>query len=162
MTPRILSTAPVLLLLLAGSVSAAVAFELDDQYGKKHTEAEIFAGTPVIMMAGMARKTPDAMEAWDKALRAKAPSGVRVIGLSNLDDVPFFVPKGSITKALIKLLPKTTVLCDWDGKVYRQLGFPDEATIVVGVFDLDGKRLGIVNGDVDDTRMQDVLGLVPR
>jgi len=162
MTPRILSTAPVLLLLLAGSVSAAVAFELDDQYGKKHTEAEIFAGTPVIMMAGMARKTPDAMEAWDKALRAKALSGVRVIGLSNLDDVPFFVPKGSITKALIKLLPKTTVLCDWDGKVYRQLGFPDEATIVVGVFDLDGKRLGIVNGDVDDTRMQDVLGLVPR
>ena len=162
MTQRILSTAPVLLLLLAGGVSAAVAFELDDQYGKKHTDADIFAGTPLIMMAGMARKTPDAMEAWDKALRAKAPSGVRVIGLSNLDDVPFFVPKGSITKALIKQLPKTTVLCDWDGKVYRKLDFPDEATIAVGVFNADGKRLGIVNGEVDDTRMQEVLGLVPR
>ena len=152
---------PFVLLLLAGGVSAAVAFELDDQFGTKHSRADIFAGRPVVMMVGMARKTPDAMEAWDKALRSKAPSSARIIGFSNLDEVPFFVPKSSIIKTLQKQLPKTPVLCDWDGKIYRQLGFPDGATIAIAVFDADGRRLGIVNGAVNDARMKEVLSLLP-
>ncbi len=162
MTRRLVPTVPLLLVLLASGVRASVAFGLDDQFGKKHSEADIFAGRPVIMMAGMARKTPDAMEAWDKALRAKAPPSSRVIGFSNLDDVPFFVPKSSITKTLQKQLPKTPVLCDWNGKVYGQLGFPDGATIAIGVFDGQGKRLGIVNGEVTEARIQEVLSLLPR
>ena len=162
MTRRTLRTAPFVLVLLASGVSAAVAFELDDQFGKKHSQADIFAGRPVIMMAGMARKTPDAMEAWDKALRGKAPSSARVIGFSNLDEVPFFVPKSSIIKTLMKQFPKTPILCDWDGKIYRQLGFPDGATIAIGVFDADGKCLGIVSGEVTDARMQEVFSLLPQ
>ena len=155
-------TTPFVLLLLAGGVSAAVAFELDDQFGKKHRRADVFAGRPVLMMVGMARKTPDAMEAWDKALRSKAPSSARVIGFSNLDEVPFFVPKSSITKTLQNRFPNTPVLCDWDGTIYRQLGFPDGATIAIAVFDANGGRLGIVNGTVSEARMKEVLSLLPR
>ena len=104
-------------------------------------------------MAGMERKTPDAMEAWDKAFRVRAPETARVVGLSNLEGVPFFVPKNSIKKALVKQMPDAVVLCDWKGKVYPELGFPKGATISVGVFDASGDRLGIVNGPVTDEKL---------
>ncbi len=65
-------TLTLLLFVLASVASAATDFTLDDQFRKSHTRADIFAGKPVIMLAGMERKTPDAMEAWDRALRAKA------------------------------------------------------------------------------------------
>ena len=148
-------------LVLAAAASAATNFKLDDQYEKAHTQADIFAGKPVIMMAGMERKTPDAMEAWDKALRAKAPETARVVGLSNLEGVPFFVPKGSIKKTLVKQLPDTVVLCDWKGKVYAELGFPKGATISVAVFSGTGDRLGIVDGPVTDQKVAEVLELLP-
>ena len=144
------------------TVSAATDFNLDDQFQKPHSHADIFAGKPVIMMAGMERKTPDAMEAWDKALRAKAPANAVVLGLSNLEGVPFFVPKGSIRKTLVKQLPDTVVLCDWKGKTYARLGFPKGATIAVGVFGANGERLGIVSGPVNEARVSEVLALLPQ
>ncbi len=148
-------------MLFAASAHAATEFKLDDQYGKSHTQADIFSGKPVIMYAGMERKTPDAMEAWDRALRAKAPSTVKVVGLSNLEGVPFFVPKSSINKTLVKQLPKTVVLCDWEGDVYSKLGFPKGATIAVAAFDANGKLLGLVTGELNDARMAEVLALLP-
>lgn len=148
-------------LAFAGVASAMTNFTLDDQFKKPHTRADIFAGKPLIIMAGMERKTPDAMEAWDKALRQKAPPSARVIGLSNLKGVPFFVPKSSIKKTLVKQFPSTVVLCDWKGKVYSELGFPKGATISVGVFSATGERLGIVNGPVDDDKVSHVLELLP-
>jgi len=75
-------------LAFAVAANAAIDFTLDDQYEKTHTQADIFAGKAVVMMAGMERKTPDAMEAWNKALRRKAPPTVLVVGLSNLEGVP--------------------------------------------------------------------------
>jgi hypothetical protein len=113
------------------------------------------------MFAGMERKTPDAMAAWDEALRAKAPAPAKVVGLSNLEGVPFFVPKSSIKKTLVKQVPKTVVLCDWEGDIYSKLAFPKGATIAVAVFDATGKRLGLVTGEVDDKRMAEVLALLP-
>ncbi|MEM9729576.1 MAG: hypothetical protein AAF997_13385 [Myxococcota bacterium] len=154
--PLLLST----MLLAAASASAATTFELDDQYGKPHTNADIFSGQPVIMFVGMERKTPDAMEAWDKALRAKAPAA-RVVGLSNLEGVPFFIPKSSINKTLVKQVPKTTVLCDWDGDVYQKLGFPKGVTIAVAVFDGFGRLLGVVEGPATDARVAKVLEMIP-
>jgi hypothetical protein len=151
----------VSLLSYAASVGAATGFKLDDQYGKSHTQADIFSGKPVIMYAGMERRTPDAMEAWDRALRAKAPPNVKVVGLSNLEGVPFFVPKSSINKTLVKQMPKTVVLCDWEGDIYPKLGFPKGATIAVAVFDANGKRRGLVTGEVNDKRMAEVLALLP-
>ena len=158
-TQRLLPSLAVL--ALAAVAGAATNFTLDDQYEKAHTRADIFAGKPVIMMAGMQRKTPDALQEWDLALRAKAPKTARVVGLSNLEDVPFFVPKGSIKKTLVKQLPERVVLCDWNGKVYAELGFPKGATITVAVFDETGNRLGIVNGPVTDAKVDEVLALLP-
>lgn len=80
-------------LAFAVAANAAIDFTLDDQYEKPHTQADIFAGKAVVMMAGMERKTPDAMEAWDKALRRKAPPTVLVVGLSNLEGDPFIRSK---------------------------------------------------------------------
>ena len=148
-------------LAFAVAANAAIDFTLDDQYEKPHTQADIFAGKAVVMMAGMERKTPDAMQAWNKALRRKAPPTVLVVGLSNLEGVPFFVPKSSIKKALVKQLPNTIVLCDWKGKTYAKLGFPKGSTISVAVFDAHGKRLGVVNGPVTYERMAQVLALLP-
>ena len=158
-TQRLLPCLTVL--ALASVASAATNFKLDDQYEKSHTQADIFRRKPVIMMAGMERKTPDAMEAWDKALRVRAPETARVVGLSNLEGVPFFVPKSSIKKALVKQMPDTVVLCDWKGKVYAELGFPKGATISVAVFNASGDRLGIVNGPVTDEKLAEVLALLP-
>jgi hypothetical protein len=160
MTRTILSIL-ALVLSFAASVDAGTEFELDDQYGKSHTHSDIFSGKPVIMFAGMERKTPDAMEAWDEALRAKAAARAKVVGLSNLEGVPFFVPKSSIKKTLVKQVPKTVVLCDWEGDIYSKLAFPKGATIAVAVFDATGKRLGLVTGEVDDKRMAEVLALLP-
>jgi len=148
-------------LLFTASVHAGTEFKLNDQYGKSHTQADIFSGKPVIMYAGMERKTPDEMEAWDRVLRDKAPSTVKVVGLSNLEGVPFFVPKSSINKALVKQVPKTIVLCDWEGDIYAKLGFPKGATIAVAVFDEKGNRLGLVTGKANDQHLDQVLALLP-
>ena len=147
---------------MAATATATTNFTLNDQFDRSHRGADIFADVPVIMFAGMERKTPDAMEAWDKALRESAPPDVRIVGLSNLEGVPFFVPKGSIKRTLLKQLPDTVVLCDWKGKVYSSLGFPDGAKISVGVFNASGRRLGLVTGDVSDELMQRVVALLPR
>jgi hypothetical protein len=160
MTRTILFTL-VLLLSFVASVDAATAFKLDDQRGETHTQADIFSGKPVVMYAGMERKTPDSMEAWDRALRAKAPPTVKVVGLSNLEAVPFFVPRRSIKKTLVKQFPKTVVLCDWEGDIYSKLGFPKGATIAVAVFDANGIRRGLVTGEVNDERMAEVLAFLP-
>ena len=144
------------------TVNAEPDFNLHDQFQKPHRGADIFAGKPVIIMAGMERKTPDAMEAWDDALQAEAPANVLVVGLSNLEGVPFFVPKSAIRKTLVKQLPNTVVLCDWKGKTYSRLGFPKGATIAVGVFGANGERLGTVSGPVNEARVAEVLALLPQ
>jgi hypothetical protein len=156
-----LSLSIVLVLFSATAAAASpTPFELKDQYDKSYTQADIFSGKPVIMIAGMERKTPDAMEAWDKALREKAPKTARVVGFSNLEGVPFFVPKGSISKTLKKQMANTVVLCDWEGHVYKALGFPKGAVVAIGVFDASGKTLGVVRGEVNDERMAEVLALL--
>ena len=151
----------VLVLSFATSADAGTEFKLDDQHGKSHTQADIFSGKPVVMYAGMERKTPDAMEAWDRALREKVLSTTKVVGLSNLEGVPFFVPKSSIHKTLRKQMPNTVVLCDWKGDIYGKLEFPKGAIIAVAVFDASGKRLGLVTGEVNDERMDEVVALLP-
>lgn len=157
------STIPLALVLLSTTAAAAspTPFKLEDQYEKTHDQTDIFAGTSVIMIAGMERKTPDAMQAWDKALRNEAPKDARVIGFSNLEGVPFFIPKSSINKTLKKQMANTVVLCDWEGDVYEALGFPKGAVVAIGVFDESGKRLGVVRGEVTDARMAEVLALLP-
>ena len=80
---------------------------------------------------------------------------------ATLEGVPFFVPKSSINKTLVKQVPKTVVLCDWEGDTYSKLGFPKGATIAVAVFEANGTRLGLVTGELNDERMAEVLALLP-
>ena len=151
-----------LAVMLAFSVSASGDFTLSDQFGRAHTRAEVFAGGATVIVAGAQRKTPDAMTGWVRALQPRLPDGTRLFGLSNLKKLPFFVPKGSVKRTLADKLPKTPVLLDWKGKVYPALRFPDGATVVVGVFESSGSRIGFVSGEVDDQRLDEVLELVAR
>ena len=89
------------------------------------------------------------------------PEGTRIIGLSNLKRLPFFVPKGVVTKGLAEQLPNIPVLCDWKGRVYADLGFPAGAVISVGVFGPLATRLGIVTGEHAESRLSEVVALLP-
>jgi len=138
----------------------ATSFVLNDQFDRKVARHEIFNDAPVVIIAGSQRKTPDSMEAWDRSLRERLPEHVRIFGLSNMKKLPFFVPKGSVKRALAAKLPRTSVLLDWKGKVYSGLGFPADATIAVGVFDASGALLGLVVGETSGKRLDEVLALI--
>jgi len=137
-------------------------FMLDDQFGRTHRQADVFGDGPVVILAGAQRKAPDAMRAWERALRTRVPEGTRIVGISDLKRLPFFVPKGMVTKGLAEQLPNVPILCDWKGRVYSDLGFPAGAVISVGVFDDSGQRLGLVTGEQTDTRLAEVISLLSR
>jgi hypothetical protein len=145
-------------------VPAAVhlMFTLDDQFGRTHRQADVFGDGPVVILAGAQRKAPGAMQAWERALRAGVPEGTRIIGLSNLKRLPFFVPKGVVTKGLAGQLPNVPILCDWKGRVYSDLGFQAGAVISVGVFSASGERLGLVAGEQSESRLTEVVALLSR
>jgi len=150
------------LLFIAIASASSGDFMLDDQFERTHRRAEIFRDGPVVIIAGAQRKTPDAMQAWARALLGELPNGTRVFGLSNMKKLPFFVPKGSVRRNLAEMLPQTPVLMDWKGKVYPALGFPSGAVVSVGAFDASGERLGLVVGDVTERRLREVVGLLSR
>ncbi|MBW1758078.1 MAG: hypothetical protein JRD92_03935 [Deltaproteobacteria bacterium] len=137
-------------------------FTLDDQFGRTHRQGEIFGDGPVVILAGAQRKAPDAMQVWERTLRTRVPEGTRIIGLSNLERLPFFVPKGVVKKGLAQQLPNVPVLCDWKGRVYSDLGFPAGVVISIGVFDDAGQRLGLVTGEHTETRLAEVVALLSR
>ncbi|MBW1761899.1 MAG: hypothetical protein JRG67_12470 [Deltaproteobacteria bacterium] len=137
-------------------------FTLDDQFGRTHRQADVFGDGPVVILAGAQRQAPDAMRAWEQALRARVPEGTRIVGLSNLERLPFFVPKGVVTKGLAQQLPNVPVLCDWKGRVHADLGFPAGATISVGVFSVSGERLGIITGEQTEPRLAEIVQLLSR
>ena len=137
-------------------------FTLDDQFGRTHRQADVFGDGPVVILAGAQRKAPDAMQVWERALRTRVPDGTRIVGLSNLKGLPFFVPKGVVTKGLAKQLRNVPILCDWKGRVYSNLGFPAGVVISIGVFDHAGQRLGLVTGEHTETRLAEVVALLSR
>lgn len=148
--------------MLGTAAFAMPDFTLDDQFERPHRRGDVFRDGLVVIIAGAQRKTPDAMQAWDRALRERSADGLRIYGLSNLKKLPFFVPKGAVRRNLRELLPKTPVLMDWKGTVYPGLGFADGATVSVGVFEANGGRVGIVTGEANGDRVTEVLELVAR
>lgn len=149
-------------LMVAVAAFASGDFMLDDQFERAHQRADVFKGGPVVIVAGAQRKTPDAMQAWDRALRTHLPEGTPIFGLSNLKKLPFFVPKSGVRKNLAEMLPKTPVLLDWKGRVYSDLGFAAGAVISVAVFSASGERLGLVTGELNQNRLADVVELLSR
>jgi hypothetical protein len=148
--------------MLASTALGSTGFVLSDQFDREFSDSDVFKEAPVVIIAGAQRKTPDAMEAWDEGLRGRLPGGVRVFGLSNLEKLPFFVPKRSVKRTLVQKLPSTAVLLDWKGRVYPGLGFAGGATIAVGVFDSTGTAIGMVQGERNEQRLAEVLALTSR
>ncbi len=146
--------------MLTATAIASPDFLLDDQFERPHSRSKVFDDGPVLILAGAQRETPDAMSRWEPALRSALPAGAGFYGLSNLKRLPFFVPKGAVRKTLREQLPNVPVLCDWKGKLYSALGFPAEATLVVGVFSGSGERLGTVTGEPTADAIREVLALM--
>jgi len=161
MTARLLASV-ILPLSIAAAALASGDFMLDDQFERSHRRVDVFGDGPVVIIAGAQRKTPDAMQAWDRALRARAPEGTRIFGLSNLKKLPFFVPKNGVRKNLAEMLPKTPVLLDWKGRIYPDLGFPAGAVVSVAVFSAKGERRGLITGEQTESRLSELLELLSR
>lgn len=140
--------------LLAGNLPS---FSIDDQFQRRHSAEEVFGGDRVtVIVAGDERKSGEAIRDWLRAL--KLPSSVRAFGFVNLDGLPFFVPNQSVRDNLIELLPKTPVLCDFEGDTYEALRLP-EAEASVHVF-YRKKQVGSVTGAPDKNNAARVLSLV--
>jgi len=147
---------------LALGASAAPRFSLEDQFERRHTQATVFRARPVVVVGGDERKTRSAMVLWVRALREPLGAEASLLGLADLDGVPFFVPNGTVREGLRRELPHTPVLCDWDGEVYPRLGFAEDTVAAVRVFDAAGRALGTVTGPPTAQRVQKVLALVAR
>jgi hypothetical protein len=112
---------------LAVALAAEPSFEVADQNEKTWTGKQVFGAGPVLIIGGAQRKTTEFTQAWVAALKDKVTAPI--FGLANLDGLPFFIPKGAVRKDIREKLPATPLLCDYDGKVSRQLGFPEENSV---------------------------------
>lgn len=109
---------------------ASPAFSLTDQFERTHTHASVYARTPVVIVGGDQRNTGDRIGEWFARLGAD----LALVGIADLDALPFFVPRGSVRKNLCAISPRLPILCDWRGEVFRPiLGFPANKEIVVQV-----------------------------
>jgi len=142
-------------------VAAPPAFELEDQFEAKHTSAAVFSGRPVVVLGGSDRTTRDSLKGWLPPLRRILGSGAKLVGLVNVDELPFFVPVSMIRGKMRDTFPNTSILLDHDGVVWKQLGFPAEPPFSIRVFAADGRFLGAVEGTMDGSRLAKVVGLVP-
>lgn len=113
-----------LLVPLAVALAAEPSFELADQNEKSWTGKQVFGAGPVILIGGAERKTTEFTQAWVAALKGKVTTPI--FGLANLDGLPFFIPKGAVRKDIREKLPNTPLLCDYNGKVSKQLAAPAE------------------------------------
>jgi hypothetical protein len=112
------------------AASGTPAFELEDQFERKHTQLTVFARTPLVIVGGDQRNTGDRIGEWF----ARLGDGLALYGIADLDALPFFVPRGSVRSNLRTLSPKLPILCDWKGKVFHPiLGFPTKKEVVVQV-----------------------------
>jgi hypothetical protein len=135
-----------------------VAFVLEDQHEKTHRAEGIF-DRPVVIVAGDQRKTDEDIRDWAKALRPLTGSKIRIVGLADLDGVPFFVPNGSVRSGIRETNPDTIVLCDWEGEVFEKFGFKTELPNV-HVYDATGQLVGKVTGTATETRVSMVAKLL--
>lgn len=145
-----------------GLSAATPRFSLQDQFKRPHTHATVFGSKPVVLVGGDERKTREALALWVDALRGPLGGEASLLGIVDLDGVPFFVPNGAVRKGLRRELPKTPVLCDWDGEVYPRLGFAEDTAAAVRVFNPSGQALGTVTGPPTAQRVQEVLALVAK
>ena len=129
--------------LAAAAIPVPVVMALEDQYGRP-TELRVGVGRAVVAVVSPVRAAAEEISAWDEAL-AGLPGGVDVYRIADLKALPFFVPRGAVTKDLREKHGKTLLLLDWKGEVSAALGGPKRITAVL-VFGPDGMELGRVEG----------------
>lgn len=127
MSVNLRALAVVFLFPLAVALAAEPSFEVADQNEKAWTGKQVFGAGPVLIIGGAERKSTEFTQAWVAALKDKTTTPI--FGLANLDGLPFFIPKGAVRKEMRERLPATPLLCDYNGKVSAQLGFPAENTV---------------------------------
>ena len=133
-------------LLLAAALAAAPlaaqtpatlpAFQVEDQFKRKHTEQE-WAGSPVVVIVTNREGRTSLLRWYDAFLKA-APAGTRVAMAADTKGAPFFV-KGAIRGSM----PKDTlfpILIDYSGKLARPLRGTD--TLAAIHYGADGQLLG--------------------
>jgi hypothetical protein len=130
-------------LLGLGAFAAPAAASLEDQFGSQ-VEVRIGAGKAAVVIASDLRDAAEQIAAWDSSL-GSLPASVVEYRIANLKALPFFVPRGAVTRDLKNKHPDMPLLLDWKGEVSAGLGAPRKSTAVL-VFGLEGSELGRVEG----------------
>jgi hypothetical protein len=142
--PRRALMAAIAAALLASAAFAAPATRsLEDQFGRE-VEVRIGAGKAALAIMSDVRDAAEEISSWVEALDG-LPSSVDVFRIADLKALPFFIPRGAITKDLRDKHPDTIILLDWKGEVSAALRAPRKTTAVL-VFGPDGSELGRVEG----------------
>ncbi len=94
---------------------------LSDQFGNELKLGELAAGSALIVVYSAERDAADYLSAWHEAIMAVLPAGTRLVAAADLSAVPFFVPKGAITKQLAADYPSLPILLDWKGSLSKAL-----------------------------------------
>jgi len=131
-------------------------FNLEDQFGMKHTAASL-SGKVVVIIASDQRKATDFIRDWSKAIINAVKDPVNLRGFCNLDGLPFFIPNSSIKNSIKKNIPASVkVYCDWEGDSYKKFGFGKNG-VTVAIYDKSGKRVKTVTGVYNQAGLQQVL-----
>ncbi len=152
----------LLLLFVAVPISAQTvtkALKLEDQFGAS-VDIRIGSGKSVVMIVSEKREAAEEIAAWEKQL-GSLPSDAVLYRVANLKAIPFFVPKGSVTKDLKSNYPSMSIALDWKGAVSAELRAPKGATAVL-VFGPDGAELGHVAGTASQSGAANVKALLSR
>jgi hypothetical protein len=130
-------------LLAVSALAAPAATTLEDQYGRA-VEVRVGAGAPVVAVVSDLRAAAEEIAAWDKAL-VGLPAGTVQFRIADLKALPFFVPRGAVTKDLRDKYSGVAMLLDWKGAASESLRAPRKTTAVLA-FGPDGSELGRVEG----------------
>jgi hypothetical protein len=104
---------------------------LSDQFGTELKLGELAAGSTLIIVYSAERDAADYLYAWHEAIKAVLPAGTRLVAAADLSAVPFFVPKGAITKQLAADYPGLPILLDWKGALSKALAPGKDKAVAV-------------------------------
>ena len=129
-----------------GQETTLIEFEIEDQFKKKHTDAEYRGSVLVLVAAG--RKGSEYTGAWQEAVidtlaTATEADGPIFLGYADTRGAPFFV-KGMI-RGSFSQDPASPSLIDWKGTLAEAYQTdPDVATLLL--FGRDGRLVTRVSG----------------
>jgi hypothetical protein len=134
---------------------------LEDQFRGAHTPETLFEGKLLVLIGGDQRRTDGHIRAWAERLAQVCANGARIVGLTNLRGLPFFVSKNSVRSSLKKNLPGVPVLTDWSGTGYKQFGFI-RGQVNLHVYSPDRQLVASFTGTLTEELAQNVVAVIER